>query len=820
MKVMSVLNIFLASPSDVAAERATVEDVVASVNKSVGPRLGWFINLYKWEDTAPGFGRPQTLINPKVDECDLFVGILWERWGQPTGDYSSGFEEEFERARARRKARGEPEIWLIFKNVNRDKLEDPGDQLKRVLEFRRSQIQSREVLFKDIRGADDLKTEFHSWLIEHILDLPSPAQAAPQQPASAASVSESPHTSVIESSSQKTDQGAVPQQLRTLSALLSKTLQGRVPTFFATHGTLLQEFDVARLHLLSATLMSHRYTGEVLATHDINLIYKHRDQLDATSNEFFLLLRTVVEDTGDVKPGWFWLQGTEEEIVRNVLFDLANHDSSADVRARAVDLLAAARIELPKELQSFLPLYDDSFRVRQSAFNYLATQGDDITVSFLEQMAQGDDPLLSSVIQDARFEILARLHPERAVSEVIEKGEYISEDRLRSLLASSPGVDEKLLLKGTESSWEPMRRLFLIELGRRGKLRGALAQKFAADPSLQVRAIAYENLAAHREITDVAAIRNALTENHEGLQSKHGLFLTASRVLGGHRTHPPDVDAIIVTFYQTLSTEDLLAAVDWFSVDGHLAYRVLALDRFDSVSTDLRSDLANGFRRIKQESLKRLEQEFGLKKAERAAGRFEELDEFIRSQFTKAALLGLAKNGQPSDLEFARQRLTDADRSVRDVAVTVVSRLGNLEDVSALMKIANEDYGDVRQQAAAGALKLSSTPLAVARELMLSKSPEVVRVAFDWMFTQDSVEVRKIFEELLNDGNEANRVRSLYYFSKWLQSADLEELLMGHINKDNYFYNVVTWLDRLLYAPSPLRDMFAKDLERKATGNA
>src|ERR1035438_5031378 len=98
-----VLNVFLASPTDVAKERAVAEEVVATVNKLIGRHLGWHIELQRWEDTVPGFGRPQALINPMVDECDLFVGLLWERWGQPSGEHSSGFEEEFERARERRK---------------------------------------------------------------------------------------------------------------------------------------------------------------------------------------------------------------------------------------------------------------------------------------------------------------------------------------------------------------------------------------------------------------------------------------------------------------------------------------------------------------------------------------------------------------------------------------------------------------------------------------------------------------------------------------------------------------------------------------------
>jgi uncharacterized protein DUF4062 len=100
---LRVLKVFLASPDDVKSERAAAEMLVNGINKHLSGTLGWHIHLYKWEDAVPAYGRAQELINEAVDDCTLFVGLLWERWGQPTGKYSSGFEEEYERALARRK---------------------------------------------------------------------------------------------------------------------------------------------------------------------------------------------------------------------------------------------------------------------------------------------------------------------------------------------------------------------------------------------------------------------------------------------------------------------------------------------------------------------------------------------------------------------------------------------------------------------------------------------------------------------------------------------------------------------------------------------
>jgi hypothetical protein len=123
-----VLNVFLASPGDLRPEREAAEELVKNMNKLLVSTLGWQIVLFRWEDEVPSYGRPQGTINKAVDDCALFIGTLWERWGQPTGEYSSGFEEEYERALARRKKGSEPEIWMVFKTVDPDKLKDPGSE--------------------------------------------------------------------------------------------------------------------------------------------------------------------------------------------------------------------------------------------------------------------------------------------------------------------------------------------------------------------------------------------------------------------------------------------------------------------------------------------------------------------------------------------------------------------------------------------------------------------------------------------------------------------------------------------------------------------
>jgi uncharacterized protein DUF4062 len=91
----NVLTVFIASPSDLTAEREVAFRIVEELNQTL-KIVDWSIDLLGWEDTRPGFGRPQALINRDVERCDLFIGMLWRRWGTPPSSgatFTSGFEE-------------------------------------------------------------------------------------------------------------------------------------------------------------------------------------------------------------------------------------------------------------------------------------------------------------------------------------------------------------------------------------------------------------------------------------------------------------------------------------------------------------------------------------------------------------------------------------------------------------------------------------------------------------------------------------------------------------------------------------------------------
>src|SRR3972149_11983224 len=139
------IRVFLASPGDLQNERVAAKAMVKHSNKMLPYFEGYHVDLVGWEDTLPQYGRAQAVINQDLETCELFVGMLWERWGTPPskdGSYTSGFEEEYEIAITSRRENKRPEIFLFLKDMDPKLLRDPGGDTKEASVLRDNLIAS------------------------------------------------------------------------------------------------------------------------------------------------------------------------------------------------------------------------------------------------------------------------------------------------------------------------------------------------------------------------------------------------------------------------------------------------------------------------------------------------------------------------------------------------------------------------------------------------------------------------------------------------------------------------------------------------------
>lgn len=139
-KTQTVLTTLVASPNDVKDERNALERVIQELNNTWANTLNIRLELVRWET----FGYPgvsvdaQAVLNEELPEYDIFIGILWTRFGTPTKRAGSGTGEEFDRAYTKLNADpSKTRIMFYFK----DKPVPPHDldlaQYGAVDEFRR-----------------------------------------------------------------------------------------------------------------------------------------------------------------------------------------------------------------------------------------------------------------------------------------------------------------------------------------------------------------------------------------------------------------------------------------------------------------------------------------------------------------------------------------------------------------------------------------------------------------------------------------------------------------------------------------------------------
>jgi len=116
---VTVLTVFVASPSDLENERAIIREEIEKLNEIFKDRNLHF-RFSGWEQVSPDFGDyPQQVINEEIgDDYDIFIGMIANKYGSKTPVAGSGTEEEFNIAYERYKSDPDSlELKFYFKDA-------------------------------------------------------------------------------------------------------------------------------------------------------------------------------------------------------------------------------------------------------------------------------------------------------------------------------------------------------------------------------------------------------------------------------------------------------------------------------------------------------------------------------------------------------------------------------------------------------------------------------------------------------------------------------------------------------------------------------
>lgn len=160
MKI-DLFRIFIGSPSDTIQERKYTENVINELNTTLGRTYNIRLESLTWEkNTFPGVGEyPQAVINRQIeDNYDLFIGIMWKKFGSPTPVAQSATEEEFNRAYENYQKKGNCKNLMFYFNTAPLPQDSDLDQFKKVLDFK-NKIGEIGLYYSEFNGEDDYKTK-------------------------------------------------------------------------------------------------------------------------------------------------------------------------------------------------------------------------------------------------------------------------------------------------------------------------------------------------------------------------------------------------------------------------------------------------------------------------------------------------------------------------------------------------------------------------------------------------------------------------------------------------------------------------------------
>jgi hypothetical protein len=803
----SRLSLFLASPGGLDDYRTAARECAGALRRTLAASLGVELDLVGWEDLPPAYGRPQGVINPSVDEANVLVAILGRRLGSPTGVAESGFVEEFERMATRARAGEDVAILTYMQELPPEELEDPGEKLRAVLAFR-ERLQG-EVLFKQVRSVDHFATE----LTRDLTVLVAEAGERVRGSEMASDASTPGGQAVTTEPEAELAAGPAAEQLRVLLTEAAEAAP-QVPERFGR-----ERFPLARLALWLSTWESWFFSSETLGIHQQNRIFLMRDEVALGSAEQRQILRGICAEF-ELAPGWALLDVPLADVVPQLL-GLLFGEGPDPVRVGALRLLGREAfaawfgrqdVELePPDFFAQLRTYAEgaSEPVRAGMVDLAIRIGGEEGRTFLADLREVG--IAPKAALEGSIRLAAASDPVLAFGLAATADGDLGVETLRALREASSGASREVLKALGSAPAEATRILAAELLKEHGEEAVGDMRALLADPAGAVSMVAFDSLAALADPgTDLLQAADELAERFGlGFEPEVRLLLARRR-----------------------SSEELLDQISWTQPATAAAYQVLAERDFDSFGANVRRDLADDFEEFAAEAMKRALDEFSptmralltAVPAEDAEGELGEAQDTIgqvrdylrggdwnRRRFTVAALRGIAVVGEPADGDLVRDKLDAEELELRQEAAAALARVGSEADIPRLLELAETRTGE---PFAAAAIAIAPGPEGAARKLLLGSRQISTLLAARHLYTHAAKLSEETIEAMLRHSQDGVRrcgvACALVRVGE--DVAALEGLLDAYVSADSYYYDVVSLLDVLLFAPHYLGDRTRADL--------
>ncbi|HEY4283315.1 MAG TPA: hypothetical protein VGM62_09635 [Chthoniobacterales bacterium] len=668
-----IIKVFLGSPGDLGQERLRAKGVVDEFNGLHADQMGYQIDLVGWEDTVSSFGRPQATINLELDRCELFVGIMWRRWGTPpdiSGRFTSGFEEEFTTSLEKRRTIGKPEISMFFKDVSEDHLRDPGPDLKRVLNFKNNLIETKEVLFEAFPTTDEFEKRFRRCLTSYIYRVQDKEGAAVSEK-NAGPATSGGAVSTVPTKSTNYETPLSSRGVEFLRDLIAKTENENQDGEIGA-------FDVARFRLLSSLLRRSGNDEKVLQVHDANLMYEGYDDNSLGKAEKLGLVECGLSHfKEEVVPFWRWYSAVEAEEGHLLLNRSSWPGWGSDQNVGALLAMLLIRESVPtSNREAYIRHWlapDRPAKVKQAALAYLGGCGTRIDLNIIQEELARSDSQTVGVAADSVIRINLRYSRAKALAALLELQPANSDERLlNSLFANVESIDKNILLQGIVHKDKKVRKICVNAFVQRGDLDADAAQVLLNDDEPQIRMSALE--------IQINSGKTYSDEEAKNIIVRPGAGIFGSTDRGGEKYWKEYRRKILSReAISSLRERDRQSTI--FSRDAMFA--IIEREFRDSAQTlrrNIDDKYEDFFSSAMDEMATRIDADF--------VGQVKRFSETVRQTLTRSGLDILGRKRQVEDIGRIRKAIRDRFVGYSDEDVFFLKALGGWEDISLVIAAA------------------------------------------------------------------------------------------------------------------------------------
>lgn len=806
-KTRKIIQAFLASPGDLHEERQAIRLVVDEFNESWANELGYQVELIGWEETIAGFGRPQHLINQDLDRCDLFLGMIWKRWGTPPdidGEFSSGFEEEFERSIARCEKTNSPDISLFFKQIPDEFTVDPGDDLKKVLKFRKTIIDGKKILFQDFSTVRDVEKLARKAVTAYVNRVRAEEKSSEPDELQAKRA----QLGSDEASERDIERKSSPLSAEGFGFIEDLVERIRLPNSLDT----LNASDVARFRLLASSISKPGNEKMTLGSHDINILFAASiEGMELGGRERRCLARLGFQHlTSENVPFWCWYSSLAESDFNPAIASSYVRDNGPE-KVAAISVLTALAFELPtdNDIINRNEIIEDWFSdnsssgVKTAALGYIAKCG---TAGDLEiaqkEYARGDYGTSRSALE-CMVEILLRTEQVTRAEKLVLESQFetLNAKLLRTVLEGFDDLETPDLLLGLEHRNSQVRLCAMKSLHAQCALDIGLAERLSGDNDALVR---------RQAITVLMKLGKMLTEE----EIKEILIQPQKQTMSALSGAADSDKAGEVLFKQyqldrlkSLPEAELEKRVGTCLIYDDAPYFALMERCFKNRADELRRDVDDRFSMYFEERIRRIEAAFGNNDAShKLAKDSKSLEEYLRKELTRRGLSVLCMAQNLQDLQRIRTNLRDGYAGVSILDAKYLTKHGKWTDIPLLTNAEGPSIGSTRltmsldkefHYEVARAITSIGKKHSISDLLSLEMPPAILKETIDICAESRFVNIsRDALLALFNHESDGVRKSAAVMAVRAFPVKRIRAILHEYVGNGNYrYYNVIHWLD-------------------------